>query len=80
MSVPSDMMVTVTATDADTAAAMLSYSGNVSSCASLTGAVTTVRCPQRAQYTGRATVRDPDGNEDSVTFSFGPCQTGSTDF
>ncbi|MFQ5511486.1 MAG: hypothetical protein ACE5EO_06510 [Candidatus Krumholzibacteriia bacterium] len=75
-STSSGVTVVITATDADTDAGSLGYSGSVSSCGLITGQSTVVTCPQVALYRGTATVRDPEGNSDTVSFSFGPCQDG----
>jgi hypothetical protein len=78
---PSDFTITVTATDEDTPSASLTFSGNVTSCTGSLGAATsTIRCPNTGTYHGNVTVRDPEGNTDTASFAFGPCETGSVDF
>jgi len=76
--VRSDYIVTVTATDPDTAAGDLIYSGGVESCGgSIDAAVSTISCPNAAPYPGTVTVSDPDGNNSAVAFTVGVCETAS---
>ncbi len=73
----SDVVIAVTVNDPDTDPANLTYSGSVSGCSgTLDGQSSVVSCPQLAQYSGSVTVTDPQGNSDSVSFSFGPCANG----
>jgi hypothetical protein len=67
----------VTATDADTGAGELVYSGSVNSCGTITGSSTTLSCPNIMPYSGTITVTDPDANSDSQAVSFEPCTDGS---
>ncbi|HLU69125.1 MAG TPA: hypothetical protein VKZ63_22740, partial [Kofleriaceae bacterium] len=59
---PSDVTITMTVEDADTAEDALSYSGMVTGC---TGQVTsnpaTISCPNIQPYSGTITVMDPEG-------------------
>ncbi len=74
-----DVTITTTATDADTPAANLSFAGTVSSCTpAISAAVATVSCPQTGTYQGSVTVTDPESNSANQSFSFGPCEEGST--
>lgn len=69
--------VTITATDADTAAGMLTYSGSVGGCpGTITAASSMISCPNLAPYDGTVTVRDPEGNMDSVMIRIAPCTDG----
>jgi len=75
----SNVVVTVTATDADTNVANLIYSGSVSGCnGPIDGAVSTISCPNVATYPGTVMVSDPDGHDSApVAFSVGVCETAS---
>jgi hypothetical protein len=77
-----DLVVTVTATDEDTEAGQLVYSGEIGSfdavCTDITDAETTVTCqPWPGLRVGTPVVTDPQGNSDSLEFLFDPCQNGS---
>ena len=77
----SDFMITVTVEDADTAAANLTFSGNVPNCPGmLDGPTSTINCPNLAPYRGMVTVEDPEMNSDTASFMFGPCESGGADF
>jgi hypothetical protein len=78
MNVRSDVVVTVTATDPDTNAADLIYSGSVGGCDNpIDAAVSTVSCPNVSEYPGTVTVSDPDGNNSiPVTFPVPVCESG----
>ena len=76
--VSTPVTIQVVATDPDTDSAQLSYSGSVTSCGAIHSASTRITCPEIAAYAGVATVTDPEGNSDTVMFSFGPCQDGQT--
>jgi hypothetical protein len=75
----SDVVVTVTATDPDTDAGDLIYSGSVSGCiGGIDAAVSTISCPNVAPYPGTVMVSDPDGNDSTpVAFDVGICETDS---
>jgi hypothetical protein len=76
----SNVFVTVTATDPDTDAGDLIYSGSVSGCliGEINAAVSTVSCPNLADYPGTVMVSDPDGNNSTpVAFTVGVCETES---
>ncbi|MFQ5676105.1 MAG: hypothetical protein ACE5G1_09430 [bacterium] len=74
---PSNVTISLTVNDPDNAVNELTFSGSVSSCSgSITGLISEITCPQVGQYSGSVTVTDPDGNSDSISFSFGPCQNG----
>ena len=75
----SDYVVTVTATDPDTAPGDLIYTGSVLGCTGpIDAAVSTISCPNVAPYPGTAMVSDPDGNSSSpVVFTVGICETAS---
>ena len=73
----STVTISVTVTDPDNAVNELTFSGSVSSCSgTISGAVSEISCPQTGQYSGTVTVTDPDGNTDSISFAFGPCENG----
>ena len=73
----STVTISVTVNDPDNAVNELTFSGSVSSCSGpISGAVSEISCPQTGQYSGTVTVTDPDGNTDSINFSFGPCNNG----
>ncbi len=74
---PSKVTISVTVNDPDNAVNELTFSGSVSRCSGpISGAVSEISCPQTGQYSGTVTVTDPDGNTDSINFSFGPCNNG----
>jgi len=74
---PSRVTISITVNDPDNAVNELTFSGSVSSCSgTISGAVSEISCPQTGQYSGTVTVTDPDGNTDSISFSFGPCENG----
>jgi hypothetical protein len=77
--VRSDVVITVTATDGDTSAADLIYRVDVSGCGGPIGAaVSTVSCPNVAEYPGTVIVSDPDGNNSTpVTFPVPVCDSGN---
>jgi len=77
--VRSDVVITVTATDGDTSAADLIYSGSVGGCdGPINAAVSTVSCPNVAEYPGTVTVSDPDGNSSTpVSFPVPVCDSGN---
>ena len=73
----SAVTIVTTATDPDTPGANLTYTGQVSSCSpGINSASAVVTCPQAGAYNGNVTVKDPEGNSHSMSFSFGPCQDG----
>ena len=74
--VSSPVTIQVEVTDPDTDLSNLSFSGSVTNCGSITSATTVISCPQLAAYAGSVTVTDPQGNSDTETFSFGPCEDG----
>ncbi len=75
----SNYVVTVTATDPDTAADDLIYNGSVFGCDNpIDAAVSTISCPNIALYQGMVTVEDPDTNESTlVAFDIDVCETAS---
>lgn len=78
--VTSPFTIRVMVTDADTAAGSLTFSGNVTSCTgTINMATSVITCPNFSTYAGNVTVMDPEGNSDSATFAFGPCDTGGVD-
>ena len=74
-----DYTVTVTASDPDTSADDLVYSGSVGGCTgALDAEVSTISCPNVAPYPGTVMVSDPDGNDSTpVAFDIGVCETSS---
>lgn len=74
----SSYTVTTIATDEDTPDIMLSYTGTLSSCtpSPWTTPSATVRCPNLSPYAGSITVKDPQGNTATRTFSVSPCEDG----
>jgi hypothetical protein len=77
----SDVEITVTVTDADTPPAMLTFAGSAVGCTgAIEGATSTVECPNAAPYPSSVTVTDPQGNADTVSFTFGVCETGMAEF
>jgi hypothetical protein len=75
----SDVVVTITAVDADTDAGDLIYSGSVSGCEGpINAAGSTISCPNVSPYPGDVMVSDPDGNQSTpVAFTVGICETAS---
>ena len=74
----SDFTVTTTATDPDTAAAMLTFSGMISGCSgSVNAATATITCPNAAPYPGTVRVADPEGNFDTQAVTIDICMAGS---
>lgn len=79
--IPSDVDITVTVVDPDTPASMLTFSGTAVGCTgAIESASATVDCPNAAPYPSSVTVTDPQGHEDTVSFTFGPCETGMAEF
>jgi hypothetical protein len=77
----SDVDITVTVMDTDTPAPMLTFTGSAVGCTgAIDGASSTVECPNAAPYPSSITVTDPQGNSDTASFTFGPCETGMADF
>lgn len=73
----STFTITIDVTDADTPAGSLTYMGSVGGCAGMLNAnPATISCPNLAPYMGNVTVRDPEGNSDAQSFTFGPCSDG----
>jgi hypothetical protein len=69
--------VVTTVTDADTAAAMLTFSGTVAGCTgTINAASADINCPNAAPYGGNVTVTDPEGNSDTQAISIGVCTDG----
>lgn len=74
---PSDVVVTVTVTDADTAAGDLTFSGSVAGCnPAVSSNPATLTCPNAAPYDGTITVTDPESNSDSQAITINPCADG----
>lgn len=77
----SDVDITVTVSDSDTPAGMLTFSGSAAGCTgAIDAATSTINCPNAAPYPSSVTVTDPEGNSDTASFTFGQCDTGSTTF
>jgi len=77
MGTGSEVTVSITASDADTDAAMLMYETSAIGCTTQSdGAETILLCPQVATYSTTVTVTDPEGNDDSIMFSIGICTDG----
>ncbi len=74
--VPGGVTIAIIALDPDTDAGSLTFTGSVTSCGVITADTTVVICPQLAVYPSTATVRDPEGNTDTVSFAFSACQSG----
>jgi hypothetical protein len=75
---PGEIVVTITATDADTDVSELTYSGSVDQCSDITDRVTTLMCDDHPGLRGGdAIATDPQGNEGSLFFAFDPCVNGS---
>jgi hypothetical protein len=75
----SNYVVTVTATDPDTAPDDLIYNGSVFGCSGpINAAVSTISCPNAAPYQGMVIVEDPDANRSTpVAFDINVCETAS---
>ena len=74
----SDVVIEITATDEDTEAADLTYSGTVAGCdGNVTTNPATLSCPQLAPYNGTITVTDPEGNSDAQAITIDVCVDGS---
>jgi len=75
---PGELVVTITATDADTPEAQLTYSGDIMDCSNITDRVTTLMCNDHPGLRGGpATATDPQGNQGILSFNFDPCFDGS---
>jgi hypothetical protein len=72
--------ITTTASDADTPEIMLTYTGTLSSCtpSPWQSASASVSCPNLSSYSGSMTVKDPEGNTATKTFTVSPCLDGMT--
>ncbi|MEC7525635.1 MAG: hypothetical protein VYE22_37480 [Myxococcota bacterium] len=78
--VPSGFRITVSVTDPDTPAGMLTFTGSATGCTgSIDAATSTLTCPNAAPYPSMVTVTDPEGGRDQASFTFGPCETGGVD-
>lgn len=64
--------VEIVASDAETSADDLIYSGT-GSCGTITGRVSTLTCPQQSPYPYVVAVRDEDGNLDTHGFTITVC-------
>jgi hypothetical protein len=75
----SNYVVTVTATDPDTAPDDLIYNGSVFGCnGPIDAAVSTISCPNGGLYQGMVIVEDPDANRSTpVAFDINVCETAS---
>ena len=70
--------IVTTATDPDTEANLLTFSGSASGCTgSISSANASLMCPQLSPYPTSVRVTDPEGNMDSLQFTMSPCQNGS---
>ncbi len=75
--VASDVTVTITAVDPNTPLQNLTYSGSVTGCTgSITGAVSTINCPQVMAYPGTVTVADEEAHNDMMAISIDVCIDG----
>lgn len=75
--VANDVTVTVDATDSDTPAGSLTYSGAFSSCTgTINAATSTIHCPELATYTGSISVKDPENHTASKGAQIMPCTNG----
>jgi len=79
----SAVTLSVSADGSDDEQGSLDYTGSVSDCTddpfgdSVT-VITILDCdPQAVDYRGTVTVTDAEGNSDTVTFGFQPCQSGT---
>ena len=73
----SDVDITVTVVDTDTPTPMLTFTGSAVGCTgAIDAAMSAVECPNAAPYPSSITVTDPQGNSDTASFTFGPCETG----
>lgn len=73
---PSPTTVEIMATDAETAASQLTYSGKPETgeaCGEISARVTTFTCPQAAPYQYNVSVRDPQDNVVHKSFFIRPC-------
>ena len=74
----SEVVIAITATDAETAAADLEFSGSVTGCTgSIDANPATLTCPNAATYNGTVTVTDMDGDSDMQGVTIMPCTDGS---
>jgi hypothetical protein len=79
---PSDYTITIAATDMETAADQLIYSGGVpGGCfGDIEARVSTISCVNGGDYPGAiAMVEDPQGNTDSLTFTITLCTENVTE-
>jgi hypothetical protein len=75
---PNDITVTVTAVDPNTPVQSLSYSGSASGCTGqITGATSTINCPEALPYQATVTVSDEEAHNDMMAFTIMPCADGS---
>ena len=80
--VPSDYRITIAATDADTPAEDLAYSGGVPPGCSgnIDDRVSTINCVNGGDYPEAvAMVEDPQGNIDTLTFTITRCTENVTE-
>jgi hypothetical protein len=76
-SVPHQVTVTVDATDSDTPAGNLTYSGGWPSCTgAITGPTSTITCPEAFPYSGSVSVKDPENHSTSKGGQIMPCVNG----
>lgn len=74
--VASNYTITIDATDAETPAALLTYSGTISGCGMVDMNPDTISCPNLAPYPGEIIVTDPGGLSDSLAIMISPCTNG----
>lgn len=74
---PALIMVALTVTDADTDPVDLEVSGEVENCDALTELENEIECEQDSPNAGTVTVRDPEGNSDTVSFTMNVCASGT---
>ena len=80
--VPSDYTITIAATDAETPADQLTYSGGVpGGCfGTIDARMSTINCVNGGDYPGAiAMVADPQGNTDSLSFTITRCTENVTE-
>ncbi len=82
--VRSNVALAIDAIDSDTAAASLTFSGQVTGCTSesmtpadIDMAMETLSCPEAAPYQGTVTVTDAEGHSATRTFTIRVCTDGS---
>jgi hypothetical protein len=73
-----NVTVTVTATDTDTPANSLTFAGSAAGCmGTISGAMSTLSCPEAAPYPTTVTVTDPEGHSAMLAFTIPVCANGT---